>query len=214
MELNHTLEALMQNNDYLSPALAAFILALIFPAYWIYVVVGGGASMPEAYYANVLKFDISDWVYLALGALEIYVYLSLKRVLHDRLNFRSIDILIFLIVFNTAIFHGQFFADLSIYLAGDKIGIDTRELILDISYFMTIAGIFAYGVISFLIGAVLLYKFQNLPNLLKYFAVMTLILGGFQLTLVFGPASILLFPISLLILAFYFIQKPEMIEVV
>lgn len=204
----------MQDNDYLPPGLAALSLALIFPAYWIYVLMVGGSTMPEAYYSNVLKFDISDWVYLALGALEIYVYLSLKRALHDRLNFRGIDILVILIIGNSVIFHSQFFADLSIYLAGDNIGIHTRELILKISYFVTTAGLFAYGVISVLIGVVLLYKLQDLPNLLKYFAVMTLILGIFQLTLVYGLASILLFPVSLLILAGYFIQKPEMIEVV
>jgi hypothetical protein len=88
----------------------------------------------------------------------------------------------------------------------------TTDSILDISFFMAMAGIFTYGLISFLIGSALLYKFQDLPTLLKYFAIMTLILGVFKLTVVFGFSSILFFPISLLILAFYFIHKPEMIE--
>ncbi|MET0356642.1 MAG: hypothetical protein ABW044_07665 [Cellvibrio sp.] len=205
----------MLNKDYLWPGFAAIALAIIFPIYWIYVFTAAGFDFPEGYYENVLSFDISDWVYLFIGALEIYIYLSFKRILHDRLNFHGVDILLVLMIYNTILFHFSLFGiDAYLFFGGEQTQENVQETLLKISWFVSIGCTIIYGLIGVLLGIMLLRHYNHLPEMLKIFAILTLVLNLFQLTFVFGFVVILLFPISLLILAVYFLQEPTMIEVV
>jgi hypothetical protein len=205
----------MLNKDYLWPGLAAITLAIIFPIYWVYVTTITEFDFPKGYYANVLSIDFSDLVYVVLGILEIYIYLSLKRILHDQLNYRGIDILLILMIFNIAVFYlALFMIDISIFLASDYISASLKESILKASYFLSRSCMFIYGVIGLLISIFLLRQSIALPTLLKVFSIMLLIVSLCQVTLIFEFAVILLFPIMILILAVHFLQKPEVIEVV
>lgn len=207
----------MFNKDYLLPGLATIALALIFPVYWIYVFTVAGFDFPKGYYANILTMDLSDLVYVILGLLEVYVYLSLKRILHDQLNYRGLDALLIIMICNTALFYfGLFLLDIGMFFAGEQLVADTKASILTASYYLSMSCMFIFGLLGLLVGIILLRKSNDigLPSTLKLFAAIMLIAGILQLTFIFGFVVILLFPLALLILAFYFLQKPQMIEVV
>lgn len=205
----------MLNKDYLWPGLAAIALALLFPAYWIYVIAVGHFDFPQGYYANILNIDFSDFIYLSLGALEIYIYLNLKRILHDQLNYHGIDVLLVIMICNSVIFYiGLFLVDVIIFFIDDQIPVTTKESILNASYFISCTCIVVYGVMGLLIGICLLSRVSDLPSLLKLFSVALILLSLLQLTFFFLFMAIFVFPIMILILAIYFLQKPDMIEVV
>lgn len=203
------------NSDYLSPGLAALCLFFLFPAYWGYQFSIAESGFEAAFYANFLSFDLSDLVWLILGALEIYIYLSLKRVLLDRFNFRGVNVFLNLLIINTAIHYlFPFLIDLSILFMGNYVGDPAEHVLTKSSLFLATVQVAIYGLLGLIVGVLLLGASKQLPFLLKAFAVTTLVMGVFELTFVFAFIGLLIFPISMLILAVYFLKEPEMVEVV
>lgn len=205
----------MNNNEYFWPAMGAIGLAIITPIYWVYVMVVGGFNFYEGFSANVMSLDASDAAYLILGVLEIYVYLSLKRILHDRFNYSGINVLLYILIGTSVIFYlGLFCIDLIIALAGNSIAANTQALMVQASLIISMGCILTYGALFLLAGILLMRISEQLPNLLRTFAIVLLICGIFQITFIFGFIVIFLFPVALLILAAYFLQNPEMVEIV
>jgi len=203
----------MLNKDYLGPGLAAIALAIIFPSYWGYqALLFTDSNFSGSDLVNV-SLDLSDWVFFMLGILEVYIYFSLKRVLADRINFKSIDVLLILIICNSAIFYvGNCAIDLSVFFLSNM-SAERQELATKTSFFLSAFCMFMYGMLDLLIAIMLLIKFTILPTWLRVFAITSLVLGILELTFLV-EFSIILYPITLLILAIYFLQKPEIIEVV
>lgn len=205
----------MNNNEYFWPAMGAIGLAILTPLYWVYVMTAGGFNLYETFSANVLSLDASDFVYLVLGALEIYFYLSLKRILHERFHYSGINIFLYLLISNSVVFYlGLFCIDLTIALAGDSIASNTLALMVQASFAISMGCLVIYGVLFLLVGILLMRIPEQLPSLLKTFAITLLICGIFQISFIFGFIVIFLFPVALLILASYYLQKPEMVEIV
>ena len=70
------------------------------------------------------------------------------------------------------------------------------------------------GVAEVLMGCLLLRDGASMPPLVRIFAIITLIMGIFDLTVIFSFVSLFIFPVAMLVLATYFLSKPEMVEVV
>lgn len=205
----------MKNNEYLLPALASIAVAILFPIYWGSQLLMSHASLRETYDANLMSLDFSDALYLLIGVLAIYVYLSLKRILSDQLNYRGLDFLLIIMIALCAIVYiGALGFDLAIYLADRRIGVINLDAILSSSFMVNIGGMIIFGIVDILIGIILLRRLNEIPSLLKIFAVITLIQGVFEITIVFSFTTIFIFPLSMLVLAAYFMKKPEIIEVV
>ena len=79
---------------------------------------------------------------------------------------------------------------------------------------MSIGAIVILGIIDLLIGILLLTKSTELPTLLKIFAIMSVVQGVIGITVVFAATLIFIFPITMIILAVFFLRKPESIEIV
>lgn len=205
----------MFNSNYLKPGAAALVLAAAFPLYWLYVMQMAGSDMQEAYYDNVLRLDSSDLVYLGLGALEIYVLQSLRRLLHDHHNFRGLDALLTLLIANAVLFYFvQLGMDAGLHFYGGQLDSANTQAILELGWFGNIAGVMIFGALGSIASIILLRSGLELTPLLTLFAYVNLLCSLFQLTFVFSFMTIILLPLSMLVLAAHFVQKPEMIEVV
>lgn len=205
----------MLNQSYLRPGFAAATLAVIYPMYWMYAALLGGRDIEHAYYANVMRLDGSDLVYLMLGALEIYVYASLRKILHDHHNFRGLDVVLALLICNAVFFYiAQLGIDAGLHFYGDHLGSATTSSIIGIGSLASLSGIMLFGALGLLMSIVLLRGAIELPPLLRVFAYVTALSSLFQLTVVFWFAAVFLFPLSMLVLAAHFVRKPDMIEVV
>ena len=83
----------MQNKDYLLPGVAAIFVAVISPIYWI------GMSSPMGDFAlgqDMLSLGFPDILFASILLLTIYIYLNLKNILNEQLNFNHIDLLVWI----------------------------------------------------------------------------------------------------------------------
>ena len=205
----------MDNRDYLLPGIIAILLAATFPAYMIGEMMAGGSDMAESMYQNLLGFGFLDVVFLLLGFMSIYVYLSLIRILNDQLNFKSLDIILLIMVVACAIFFiGSFSLDVGISLFKDHLSADSRDLILGATLVFTVGLMIVFGLLDLVIGVILLKNWHEIPTLLRAFAIITVVQGWFELTVIFSFAVIFIYPVALIILAMHFLRRPEEVEVV
>ena len=204
----------MQNKDYLLPGIAALVLAVIFPLYWFNEIWFGSADRTDALLANITSLNLSDAVFLAIGLLSIYVSLSLRNILNEQLNFKKIDLLLMLLISVHVIFLATLGLDVAAAVLSEQTVLQYQDTFIGIGLTAAVASMVLFGLLDILIGAVLLKNSENLPTLLKIFALVTLIQGVLEISAIMSFASLLSFPVSLIILAVYFLRKPESLEVV
>jgi len=205
----------MTNNDYFWPGIVAVALALLYPTYWIYEVGFGDFAVFGDDYVRELRLSFADLLFLAIGAMVVYVVVSFKRILADQLNFHGVDLLLNILVVSTALFYaGSFIAEAILLLTRDSISSSSDEGIIALFIVSLVGFIVISGLLEILIGIFLIREFNLLPLLLKIFSIAILITGLFDITVVLSLGGMFLFPVSMLILAAYFLQKPRMLEVV
>ena len=201
----------MQNKDYLLPGVAAILLAVLSPIYWI------GMSSPMGDFAlgqDMLSLGFPDILFASILLLTIYIYLNLKNILNEQLNFNHIDLLVLIMVAINILWLGTLFLDVASTVLPENIVTQNKDAFLKIGLSMGIGAIVILGIIDLLIGILLLAKSTELPTLLKIFAIMSVIQGVLGITVVFAATLIFIFPITMIILAMFFLRKPESLEIV
>ena len=201
----------MQNKDYLLPGVAAIFVAVISPIYWI------GMSSPMGDFAlgqDMLSLGFPDILFASILLLTIYIYLNLKNILNEQLNFNHIDLLVLIMVAINILWMSTLFLDIASAVLPENIVTQNEGTFLNIGLSMSIGAIVILGIIDLLIGILLLTKSTELPTLLKIFAIMSVIQGVLGITVVFAATLIFIFPITLIILAMFFLRKPESLEIV
>ena len=201
----------MQNKDYLLPGVAAIFVAVISPIYWL------GMSSPIGDFAlgqDMLSLGFSDILFASILLLTIYIYLNLKNILNEQLNFNHIDLLVLIMVAINILWMSTLFLDIASAVLPENIVTQNEGTFLNIGLSMSIGAIVILGIIDLLIGILLLTKSTELPTLLKIFAIMSVIQGVLGITVVFAATLIFIFPITLIILAMFFLRKPESLEIV
>jgi len=201
----------MQNKDYLLPGVAAIFVAVISPIYWI------GMSSPIGDFAlgqDMMSLGFSDILFASILLLTIYIYLNLKNILNEQLNFNHIDLLVLIMVAINILWLGTLFLDVASAVLPENIVTQNKDAFLKIGLSMGIGAIVILGIIDLLIGILLLAKSTELPTLLKIFAIMSVIQGVLGITVVFAATLIFIFPITMIILAMFFLRKPESLEIV
>jgi hypothetical protein len=206
---------ILNNNDYTAQGIAAIALAVLFPIYWIAEIFSGTFDSGEAFYRNTLSLEFLDFVFLIIGLLCIYVYLNFKKILHEQFNFQGVDIFINVIIAITGIhFVGLFALDVFMTIFGDKVHLPAHKLAMNINYVVGIGSMIIFGAADLLMGVLLLKKPGADNGILKAFAIITIIQGIFEITIIFSGAVILIFPIALMILAMLFMRKLDVLEVI
>jgi hypothetical protein len=201
----------MQNKDYLLPGVAAIFMAVISPIYWI------GMSSPIGDFAlgqDIMSLGFSDILFASILLLTIYIYLNLKNILNEQLNFNHIDLLVLIMVAINILWMSTLFLDIASAVLPENIVTQNEGTFLNIGLSMGIGAIVILGIIDLLIGILLLAKSTELPTLLKIFAIMSVIQGVLGITVVFAATLIFIFPITMIILAMFFLRKPESLELV
>ena len=201
----------MQNKDYLLPGVAAIFVAVISPIYWL------GMSSPIGDFAlgqDMLSLGFPDILFASILLLTIYIYLNLKNILNEQLNFNHIDFLVLIMVAINILWMSTLFLDVAITVLPENIVTQNKDTFLNIGLSMSIGAIVILGIIDLLIGILLLTKSTELPTLLKIFAIMSVIQGVLGITVVFAATLIFIFPITMIILAMFFLRKPESLELV
>ena len=202
----------MENKDYLLPGIAALLLAVIHPFYWLGVgpLIGDNSML----WQDIIYIGFNDFLFALIVLLNIYVYLSLKNILNEQLNFNHIDLLVMILITINAIWLSTLFLDLSSAVLPDSLITQNKGIFLNIYVVVGIGAIIAIGLVDLLIGVLLLMKLKEAPTLLKIFAVTSVIQGIAGMTIFLAGILIFVVPITLVILAMFFLRKPESIEIV
>jgi len=195
----------MQNKDYLLPGVAAILLAVATPIYWL----GMSPSVGDydILWQDMLSLGFYDILFASCLLLNIYIYLNLKHILNEQLNFNHIDLLVLIMVAINTLWLGTLFLDVASTVLPDNIVTQKKDVFLKINLSVSIGAIV-------IIGILLLAKSTELPTLLKIFAIMSVIQGVIGMTVFLSVTLIFIFPITMIILAMFFLRKPESIEIV
>lgn len=204
----------MTNYDYWRPAVAAILLAVLYPLNWILEFTAGG-NFPPGDFAEYMRWSPIDWLFLVVGGLAVYMYLSLRRILSEQLNYSGVDIPILILVAVTIVFFfGLSISQWAFLLTVPDSMSSYEDIVMTIGATVLVGTVILSGVAEILMGCLLLKDGSSMPPLVRIFAIITLIMGIFDLTVIFSFVSLFMFPVSMLVLATYFLSKPEMIEVV
>ena len=202
----------MQNKDYLLPGVAAIFVAVISPIYWLGMSLSVGNY--DILWQDMKSLGFYDILFASILLLTIYIYLNLKNILNEQLNFNHIDLLVLIMVAINILWLGTLFLDVASTVLPENIVTQNKDAFLKIGLSMGVGAIVILGIIDLLIGILLLAKSTELPTLLKIFAIMSVIQGVLGITVVFAATLIFIFPITLIILAMFFLRKPESLEIV
>ncbi|WP_435217122.1 hypothetical protein [Luminiphilus sp. nBUS_07] len=202
----------MQNKDYLLPGVAAIFVAVISPIYWIEM--SSSVGDYDILWQDMMSLGFSDILFASILLLTIYIYLNLKNILNEQLNFNHIDLLVLIMVAINILWMSTLFIDIASAVLSENIVTQNKDAFLMINLSVSIGAIVILGIIDLLIGILLLAKSTELPTLLKIFAIMSVIQGVLGITVVFAATLIFIFPITMIILAMFFLRKPESLELV
>lgn len=202
----------MHNNDYLYPGVAAIALAILVPVYWLGMAPTVGDS--DILWQDMMSLGLSDVLFAAIPLLNIYIYLNLKTLLNERWNFSHIDSLVLLMVAINILWVSTLLFDVANALSAESTATQNRETFLAIGSSVGVGAVFLFGVVDLLIGIFLLAKASGLPTLIKVFAILSVIQGVLGITVILAATLIFIFPVTLIILAMFFLHKPESIEIV
>jgi len=195
------------------PGYIAIALALLFPAYWIPTLSSGLESFADAYRTDVMQLSAMDLLFVMIGVMEIYIYLSLRRLFQERIDGALPATLLLLMAITVGVFHATVLVDV-VGSVGSTLDEPVRERLVAASAVVMIAALFVYAVLGLVLSIVLLMRRAALPRLLTVFAVLLAVACVLQLTVVGGLLNVVLFPLILLVLALLFIRGDHEVEVV
>jgi hypothetical protein len=201
------------NRDHALPGYAAIVLALLFPIYWVSALGVGEQSFIEAFIADVTQFSARDILFVLIGAMEIYIYLSLRKILLEQLHGHLPATLLLLMAIVVGVFHATVLFDVVLEF-GPALAESTRNYLVTASAVMAISGLAVYALIALVLSITLLVGKAELHALLKTFAVLLMVCCILQLTIVLAAINVILFPIVLLVIAAFFLRGHHEVEIV
>ncbi len=205
----------MNNSDYTLPGIAAIALAILFPIYWIIAISSGIFDSGINFYQSTTELTFSDLLFAVVGLLTVYVYLCLKRILNDQFSFSGVNLPLNILIVCSAIY---FFClaglDLVMAIFGDGLGLSVHKFVLNTNLSIGIGSLFIFGVADILLGVLLLKSPHSQSIILKSLAIVVIIQGVIEITVIFSFALIAVFPVTLVILAVLFMRRPDELEVI
>lgn len=200
-------------NEHALPGYLAVALALLFPVYWITVFGAVDQDLFETVRADIMRLSGWDALFVLIGAVEIYLYLSLRKILAQRLHTSLPTVLLLMMAIVVGVFHATVLFDLA-FAVGPAFDESTSDQLVFATMVVGIAGLFVYAVLALVLSITLLRGSAESPTLLKVFAILLLACCVLQFTIVFGFVNLLLFPLALLALAAFFLRGEHAVEVV
>src|SRR5690554_6536928 len=145
----------MNKNKYNLSAAIAVLLAILFPIYWL-----AGAfestSFIQQYRTDVLTLNANDLLFVAIGLLEIYLYLSLRRAFADRVEFDTARTALLLMAITVGAFHATVLFDVYYALFATSWLIEKIDSLIAITAFVGLAILFIYAIFAIVLSVSLM----------------------------------------------------------
>ncbi|NVJ49740.1 MAG: hypothetical protein HWE13_11040 [Gammaproteobacteria bacterium] len=194
-------------------AVAAIVLALLFPLYWGSWMFSPTDDWYLALQQDLLQLNLSDVLFIAIGALEIYLYWRLRQIFADQLQQSAAKVLVTIMLLCVLAFHGLVLVDVYATLM-PPLKATEIEILTDFSLAIAFLLIIGYCISAVGLAIVLLVKSQQTPVSLKVFCGLLLLSAILQVSVILAMVNLIVFPIALIALAVYFWRDDAAVEVV
>ncbi len=201
----------MNHSSFIKPGIAAIALAILFPTYWLYFFGAGAHDFEAALATDMTSLSLSDLLFVVIGILEIYLYLSLRRVFKDQLNSSALSVSLLIMSTLVALMHLTVLFD--VYLSLTQTSASAVEAVVSV---VTVASIIIMVLYAMTAALFSIFVFINSSAslTLKGFAGLLLVAALLQMTVLFAFLALFLFPLALVMLSIYFLKEPQTVEVV
>lgn len=191
--------------------LAAIVLAILFPIYWLAPLTMGLDNAVTAMRDEFMTLDGWDALFAIIGVLEIAVYLGLRRYFRDQINGSFPANMLLVMAILVGLFHCTLFIDIGVSL-GLTLPSGDSFIFMMIAMLVVLLGLYTFALLALSIA--MLVKFDEISVVLKTFTIGAMIAAMFQLSIVFAMVNIVLFPGLMLLLAIHFFRGDSAVEVV
>lgn len=200
----------MEESNYTLAGWLAIVQAVMFP-------VGIVLGIIEAVAAAEL-FDIrrpfvgpADLFMILFTAVGVYTLIMFRRLLHERYDYRELDLLIMISIWWAIMFQ----------VIGLALGFITSymwpvdKVLFVIVYVVFFTGaMVSIGIVDILIAVKLLKDKETFSEYIRGFAYVTMAAGICEVTVLLGLLSIILVPVSAILLALIFFRDKQEVEFV
>lgn len=203
------------NSNFAKPAIAALALAVLFPIYWLSAFYWGSDTTDIFSFlkTDMTTFSRLDILFLIIGVLEVYVYFSLATSLKDRINSKSLEIILMIMVASSAMFHATVIIDIILQLLNGSMSSAAIDMTISVGLIVSIGALFVLSLSTLICSIMLITKHHKIASTLKVFSILLLIVSFLQLSVLFSVFNLFMFPCTLVLLAMYFFKDPDSLEV-
>jgi hypothetical protein len=200
----------MEENKYRLAGCLALVQAGLFPFAIIMGIVEAGVA---ASVFNIRRpvLGPSDLLMVLFTAIGVYTLLMFRKLLHERYEYHDLDLLIIISIWWAIMFQ----------VIGLGIGVlmmiywpvDRILLVVVYLVFLT-AAMVTIGIVDIMIAVKLLGIREMLSDYVRVFAYVTMAAGICEVTVLLSPVSLVLIPVSAVILALIFFRDRHEVEFV
>jgi hypothetical protein len=200
----------MEESKYRLAAWLAVVQAVLFPATIVVGIVEAGLAA-GLFGVRRPFFGPSDLLMILFTGIAVYTLLMFKQLLNERYQYHDLDLLIIISVWWAIVFQ----------IAGLGLGliamvywpIDRIILLVVYLVFMTSAMV-TIGIVDILIAVKVLKVKEVFSEYIRGFAYVSLVAGICEVTVLLSPLSLVLVPVTAVILALIFFRDQQEVEFV
>ena len=201
----------MNSNKYAAAGWLAVVQAVIFPAAMVIGMIQGIIGASAFGYTGPI-FGPADVLAIIGTGISIYTLIKFREILNEQYNFTDINVLITIAIWWGVLFQLGSIAERGVILTIWPISPVMTAIVngVYLAFFAIVAGI-----VDILIGVKLFQIKDELPDTIKLYAILVLISGILELTVILTPLVVLIMiPATSIVLALIFFRAPRKVEFV
>lgn len=200
----------MESNKYSLAGWLAIVQAVIFPLGFVIGIIEAGIAS-GVFDIHRPFFGPSDILMLIFTAIGIYTLLMFKKLLNEHYGYHDLNLLIYISIWWAVMFE---VIGLGIGLTAMAIW-PVDKVVFMVIYIIFFAGaMVAIGIVDILIAVKLLKIKENFGEYVRAFAYISLVAGICEVTVFLAPLSLILIPVSAIVLALIFFRDTQAVEYV
>jgi len=200
----------MEENEYKLAGWLAVVQAVLFPVAIVIAIIEAVAAA-ELFGIRRPFVGPADLLMIGFTAIAIYTLLMFRRLLHERYDYHDLDLLILLSIWWAIVFQ----------VIGLGLGViitfmwPVDKILFAIVYAVFFTGaMVSIGIVDILIAVKLLKDENSFSEYIRGFAYVTMAAGICEVTVLLSPLSIILIPVTAIILALIFFRDKREVEFV
>ncbi len=200
----------MEENRYRLAGWMSIVAALLFPAIFVTGIVQTVIADRALGYSGP-TLGPADGLSILFTIIGIYVLIVFRRFLHERYEFHDLDMLITLSIVWSILMQVVGLAIDGLMILAWPVN-ETAYLVISLGFI----GIFmlSIGVIDILIGVRLMQSKREFSELLRVFAIISIVSGILEVAIILSPLALLLVPVNFVILGLILLREKTETEFV